>query len=66
MMDKHYSKIENILWAIDFSSGYKQSVWEKVQKSLQPDVSELGYTALDDVAGGCSNQPDKKNKDNTK
>ena len=62
-MENYCSDIENILWAIDFSSERKQSVWEKIQNHLKSDVGELGYTALDDVAGGCSNQSDRKGKE---
>jgi len=62
-VDNYCSEIESILWAVDFSSGRKQSVWEKIQSHLKFDVDELGYTALDDVAGGCSNQSDRKGKE---
>ena len=62
-MSNYTTDMENVLYAIDFSNGHKQIVWGKIQSRLKSDACGLEYTELDDVAGGCFEQPGKKCKD---
>ena len=56
-------KIDLMLRNMDFSQGHEPTVWDKVLSRIEdPDV-ELPLFALDNVAGGHSNQTDEDEKD---